>query len=141
MHGADSPNSISLSIDRSDDGHEIRIIGRTVFANYFDELGIRTLRGRFFNAVDDRVNSHVAVMTCACWRRLCFDSNIVGKRVAGNTIVGVTPPSFTGSLYGLNGDLLYPLAQLDDPASFGERDARRFSFIGRLKPGVSRRRG
>src|SRR6185369_9398995 len=48
-------------------------------------------------------------------------------------------PSFTGSLYGLNGDLLYPLAQLDDPASFEKRDARRFFLIGRLKPGVSRR--
>ena len=136
---AASPNSISLSIDRSNDGREIRIIGRPVSANYFDVLGIRPLRGRFFNAVDDRVNSHVAVMTYACWRRLGFDPNIVGKSVAGNTIVGVTPPSFTGSLYGLNGDLLYPLAQLDDPASFEKRDARRFFLIGRLKPGVSRR--
>ena len=136
---AASPNSISLSIDRTNDGREIRIIGRPVSANYFDVLGIRPLRGRFFNAVDDRVNSHVAVMTYACWRRLGFDANIVGKSVAGNTIVGVTPPSFTGSLYGLNGDLLYPLAQLDDPASFEKRDARRFFLIGRLKPGVSRR--
>ena len=136
---AASPNSISLSIDRSNEGRETRIIGRPVSANYFDVLGIRPLRGRFFNAVDDRVNSRVAVMTYACWRRLGFDPNIVGKSVAGNTIVGVTPPSFTGSLYGLNGDLLYPLAQLDDPASFGKRDARRFFLIGRLKPGVSRR--
>lgn len=136
---AASPNSISLSIDRSNEGREIRIIGRPISANYFDVLGIRPLRGRFFNATDDRVNSHVAVMTYACWRRLGFDPNIVGKNVGGNTIIGITPPSFTGSLYGLNGDLLYPLAQLDDPSSFEKRDARRFFLIGRLKPGVSHR--
>jgi predicted permease len=135
---AASPSSISLSIDRSSDGREIRIIGRPVSANYFDVLGIRPLRGRFFNAIDDRVNSHVAVMTYACWRRNGSDPDIIGKEVAGNTIIGVTPPSFTGSLYGLNGDLLYPLSQLDDPAALERRDARRFFLIGRLKPGVSR---
>src|SRR3954451_17270323 len=113
---AASPNSISLSIDRSNDGREIRVIGRPVSANYFDVLGVRPQRGRFFNAVDDRVNSHVAVITYACWRRLGSDPNIIGKDVAGNTVIGVTPASFTGSLYGLNGDVIYPLAQLDDAA-------------------------
>ncbi len=136
---AASPTSISLSIDRSNDGHEIRIIGRPVSANYFDVLGVRPLRGRFFNAVEDRINSHVAVITYACWRRIGFDPNIVGKNVAGNTVIGVAPPSFTGSLYGLNGDLLFPLAQIDDPDSFAKRDTRRFFLIGRLKPDVSRR--
>ena len=38
---AASPNSISLSIDRSNDGREVRIVGRPVSANYFDVLGIR----------------------------------------------------------------------------------------------------
>ena len=136
---AASPNSVSLSIDRSNDGREYRVIGRPISANYFDVLGVRPLRGRFFTAVDDRVNSHVAIMTYACWRRLGFDPNIIGKSVAGNTIIGVTPQSFTGSLYGLNGDVLYPLAQLDDPASLEKRDARRFFLIGRMKDGVSRR--
>ena len=137
---AASPTSISLSIDRSDGGGEVRIVSRPVSANYFDVLGIRPLRGRFFNAADDRVDSHVAVLTYAGWRRLGFDPNIVGKTLGSNTIVGVTPASFTGSLYGLNGDLLYPLAQGGDPASFLEkRDVRQFFLIGRLKSGVSRR--
>jgi putative ABC transport system permease protein len=136
---AASPHSISLSVDRSSEGLEIRIIARPVSANYFDVLGIRPLRGRFFTAGDDRENTHVAVMTYACWRRLGFDPNIVGKTVAGNNIVGVTPPSFTGSLYGLDGDVLYPLSQLDNTGDFEKREARQFFLIARLKPGVSRR--
>ena len=52
---AASPKSISLSAERTDDGREIRIIGRPVSANYFEVLGIRPVRGRFFNAADDRV--------------------------------------------------------------------------------------
>jgi hypothetical protein len=64
------------STDRSND-RELRIGGSPVSANYFDVLGIRPLRGRYLmrsmtasDAVDDRINSHVVVMSYTCWRHL-----------------------------------------------------------------------
>ena len=50
-------------------------------------------------------------MTYSCWKRLGADPKIVGKAVAGVTILGVTPKEFTGSFYGVNGDLLAPLSR------------------------------
>jgi predicted permease len=52
----------------------------------------------------------------------------------------VAPRNFTGSLYGLNGDLLIPLGESGgDTAWLEKRDVRRFFLIARLKPGVSTR--
>ena len=78
-------------------------------------------------------------MTYGCWKRLGSDPKILGKELAGNTIIGVTPKDFKGAFYGLNGDLFLTLADADNQASFGDRAARRLFLIARLKPGVSRR--
>jgi hypothetical protein len=101
-------------------------------------MAIRPHLGRFFSPDDGPANTHLAVMTYSCWKRLGSDPKIVGKLLAGNTIIGVTPKDFTGSFYGLNGDLFVLLSQTDSPASFEQRGARRLFFIARLKPGVSR---
>ena len=64
----------------------------------------------------------------------------MGKVLAGNTILGVTPKDFTGSFYGLNGDLFILLSQADNnTAWFEQRGVRRLFLTARLKPGVSRR--
>jgi putative ABC transport system permease protein len=136
---AAAPNSIGLLVDRDFEGREIKLSSRPVSHNYFAVLRVQPFLGRFFEPADDRVNSHVAVMTYSCWKRMGADPKIVGKVLGGNTIVGVTPKSFTGSFYGLNGDLLLPLSQADNPASFEKRDTRRLFLTARLKPGVSRR--
>jgi predicted permease len=137
---AAAPNSISVNVDWGADGREVKIVSRPVSENYFAVLGIRPLLGRLFAPGDDESKSKIAVMTYACWRRLGADPNIVGKVIGGNTIVGVTPKNFTGSFYGLNGDLLSSLAQFDnDPSWRTHRDARRFFLTARLKPGVDRR--
>lgn len=79
-------------------------------------------------------------MMYSCWVRLGSDRHIVGKKVAGYTVTGVAPKEFTGSLYGLNGDLITPLTLANyDRTWFAQRDARRLFLIARLKPGVSRR--
>ena len=95
---AAAPNSIDVSVDYTDDGREVKIAGRPVSENYFAVLGIRPFLGRLFAPGDDLSKSRLAVMTYACWRRLGSDRNIVGKVVAGKTIVGVTPKEFVAAI-------------------------------------------
>jgi predicted permease len=136
---AAAPDSISVNAN-SHGTHEVKVVWRPVSDNYFSVLGIRPYLGRFFLPGDDQAKQPVAVMMYSCWKRLGSDPNIAGKTVVGVTIVGVTPKEFTGSLYGLEGDLLRPLSKDSyNPEWFTQRDARRLFLIARLKPGVSRR--
>jgi macrolide transport system ATP-binding/permease protein len=135
---AAAPNSISILDDLEFEGREIKLVARPVSDNYFSVLGLRPHLGRFFSPGDARGADHVAVMTYACWKRLGSDPNIVGKVLAGNAIVGVTPKSFTGSFYGVNGDLFLLMSQADTNTAWMEdRGARRLVLLARLKPGVS----
>jgi predicted permease len=136
---AAAPNSVSVNAN-SDGTRVVKVFSRPVSDNYFAVLGIRPYLGRFFSPGDDQTKEPVAVMTYSCWKRLGADPNIVGKSVAGTTIWGVTPREFTGSFYGLNGDLLTPLSKTaNNDAWFTQRDARQLFLTARLKPGVSRR--
>jgi predicted permease len=137
---AAAPNAIGLNDDFHFEGRSVRVVSRSFSENYFAVLGIRPYLGRFFSPGADQSNTHIAVMTYSCWKRLGSDPHIVGKVLAGNTIIGVAPKEFTGTFYGLNGDLFTPLSQTDnDRAWFTQRDARRLFLVARLKPGVSRR--
>ena len=136
---AAAPNSINLNSDFDFEGRNIEVISRPVSENYFQVLGIRPHLGRFFSPSDDRRNTHVAVMTYSCWQRLGSDPHIVGKVLAKNTIVGVAPKEFTGSFFGLNGDVFTPLSRADNDQSwFTQRDVRELFLTARLKPGATR---
>jgi len=80
-------------------------------ANYFRVLGIRPAMGRFYTAEEDRVDAPAAVVVVsdAFWRRrLDADPKVVGRSIElledrygkpllrPYTIIGVTPPRFTG---------------------------------------------
>jgi predicted permease len=136
---AASPTSINVGTN-FDENREVKIVSRPVSDNYFAVMGIQPYLGRFFLPGEDNAKSQIAVMTYACWMRLGADPDIVGKKVVNNTIIGVAPKEFTGSFYGLNGDLLTPLAVADDNNSswFTQRDARRLFLIARLKPGITK---
>ena len=137
---AASPNSIGVRADLNFGGRDVRVMMRPVSENYFAVLGIRPYLGRMFASGDDQSKTNIAVMMYSCWRRLGSDRHIVGKVLAGITIIGVAPKEFTGSFFGLNGDLLTPLSQVDgDRAWFAQRDVRRLFLMARLKPGVTRR--
>src|SRR5215469_2418948 len=112
----------------------VTIAYNPVSENYFSVLGIRPFLGRLFARGDDASNAATAVMTYSCWKRLGSDPNIVGKNVGRFSIIGVTPKEFTGSLFGINGDLVVPLSRGD---TANERDARRLYLLARLRPGVS----
>jgi predicted permease len=114
-------------------------MNRPVSDNYFSVLGVRPYLGRLFSPGDDKTKD-IAVLTYTCWKRLGADPNIVGKKVVGNTIIGVTPPDFTGAFFGLNGDMFVPLGSAEkDDSWFNKRDAQPLFLIGRLKPDVTRR--
>ena len=138
---AAAPNSISLMEEQNDQHKEIKVFARPVSDNYLAVMGIRPYLGRFFSPGDDESKTAVAVMTYSCWKRLGGDPHIVGKQVAGYTILGVTPKEFTGSFYGLNGDLLASLRAQDNGNTSWrtQRDARQLFLLGRLKPGISKR--
>jgi predicted permease len=134
---AGSPNSIGVQFNMGSNG-EVKLVTRPVSDNYLSVLGIRPYFGRFFSPGDDTTKTKIAVMTYSGWKRLGSDPNIVGKTVGDHTIIGVTPQEFTGSLYGLNGDLLRPLAEDFDPSWFTNRGARRLVLLARLKPGITK---
>lgn len=113
----------------------VLVSSNPVSENYFSVLRLRPFLGRLFEPGDKNPKSPVAVMTYSCWRRLGSDRNVVGKTVGSYTIVGVTPREFTGSMFGINGDLLVPLSGNDISS---RRDQRSLYVLARLKPGVSR---
>jgi predicted permease len=137
---AAAPNSIGLNDDFNFEGRDIKVITRPVSENYFAVMRIRPYLGRLFSRGDDESKAPIAVMTWSCWKRLGSDPNIVGKVLSKRTIIGVTPKDFTGSFYGLNGDLFTTLREFESNQSWlTQRSARRLFLIARLKPGITRR--
>ena len=69
------------------------------------------------------------------------DPGALGRvvRIKGEpfTIVGVAPPSFTGTLRGYMPDLWVPLSTQQTRESLENRSARGLLGLGRLRPGVS----
>jgi putative ABC transport system permease protein len=140
--------------------------GEIASGNYFDMLGVRAAYGRVITPDDDRTpNAHpVVVISDRLWRsHFQADPQTLG-RVAylnGNpfSIIGILPPSFTGTVFANETDFWAPLvmeAQLGevgqrpieivtrctlDPAGKEVcgpgREAGDFRVLGRLKPDVS----
>ena len=133
---AAAPNSIGLNVD-FDNGREVKLATRPVSENYFAGLGIKPFLGRFFTAGENAESSDEAVMSWPCWKRLGSKPDIIGKKLAGWTIVGVAPPSFTGGFYGANGDLFGSLRHDEDRAWMADRSQGHLMLTARLKPGVT----
>jgi macrolide transport system ATP-binding/permease protein len=133
-----APNSIALNVDFADDGREVKLATRPVSENYFAVLGIRPFLGRFFTAGETAESSDEAVMSWPCWKRLGSKRDIIGKKLAGWTIVGVAPPSFTGGFYGANGDLFGSLRHDRDRAWMADRSQGHLMLTARLKAGMTR---
>ena len=111
-----------------------------VSGNYFDLLGVKPVLGRTFvrDEYGDKATTFTAVVSDRLWRHYFHgDSSILGRTVRINrqrvTIVGVAPPEFRGDVPGIamDGWVSVPLA------GEGNRDARHFRAVVRLRPGVS----
>ncbi len=138
-----SPSEPKVSID----GQIERIKGQFVSGNYFSLLGVRALIGRAFAPSDDAVigtggpDGPVAVIGYHYWqRRFAFSPEVIGKVIQFGktpvTIIGVTPPEFSGLLPGRDVDINLPM-MLADTRFLTEKSALWFYAVGRLKPGSS----
>jgi len=121
----------------SDVGNQL--LAALVSPNYFATLGLRPRAGRFFLEKEDTVGGHddVVVVSHAFWqRRFAGDPRSVGGRLVlsgrSYVVVGVAPPSFTGSSAGWAPDIFLPAFSEVDLGT--DKDAQ-LDLIGRLKPG------
>ncbi len=117
-----------------------RFWGYSVYANFFDALGVKAALGRTFQMGEDEPGrNQVVVLRHSFWqRRLGSDPNILGMTLTLNgkafTVIGVMPAGF--NLPVNDGQIWIPL-------TFDEKEKRNhkrvMSGLGLLKPGVSAR--
>lgn len=134
-------------------GAEPEIVrGAVVNGNIFSILGVDAYQGRTFLPEEDQTRgTHpVAMLSYGFWqRRFGADQEIIGKPIELNgisfTVVGITPPKFTGTEGATMPDLWVPMmmySQLypktgDGVDRLSDRGSHWLNIIGRLKPGVS----
>ena len=115
--------------------------------NFFSVLEITPQYGRFFSAGEDRSGASVAVISDRYWRnRFGADPSIVGSPITINqipfTVIGITPPEFSGISVGGGPDISLPLRALDrlkpDNKRWTEPLSTWMLVAGRLRSGVSR---
>ncbi|MES1259474.1 MAG: ABC transporter permease, partial [Gemmatimonadota bacterium] len=127
--------------------------GTTTFANlvsasYFEVLGVRPARGRFFLPDEERTpGAHpVIVLSDAFWRRrFGADPQVVGSSLLVNgaayTVVGIAPPEFTGVYPVVRTDAWVPLMMapglVRDPGALTSAGSGWLNLFGRLKDGTS----
>jgi predicted permease len=122
--------------------------GQFVSGGYYAGLGAQAILGRTISEADDQAGaSPVVVITHRYWkRRFGLDPKVIGKTINVNnvpfTIIGVTPPEFSGALQiGQSPDLSIPMA-MEPRVSPDDHNLVQpwfwwLQIMGRLKPGVS----
>jgi predicted permease len=125
--------------------------GLWVSGDYFRVLGVPAMRGRVFTPDDDlHGGGHagpVAVISQKFWKRhYSSDPDILGKTIRLNrhpfTIVGVTPPWFTGLDVDTAFDVAIPIGceplLHTDQSALAARSWWWLRILGRLAPGETR---
>ena len=141
-----SSDDLDVTIDDAESLEHPR--GRFVSGGFFSVLQVPAYLGRTFTAAEDAAPGQdpVAVISYAYWqRRFAGDRSIVGRAIRVNhapiTIIGVTPPGFTGDIVGETMDIWIPMMMA--PAIRPNRqliDNRKASWLvimGRLAPGAT----
>jgi predicted permease len=135
---------------RAEGRDAIRVFGEAVSDNYFEMLGVRARLGRVLapgpggalNTTPEVVLSH------RFWvRRLHSTPDIVGKTIwlsgVAYTVVGVTPPSFSGTYLMVPMALdvwlplgTLPLVQPGGQSALDDRTNRSLNLLGRMRADV-----
>jgi predicted permease len=90
-----------------------------VSSNYFDTLGVRLAAGRAFTIEEERPDRQipVAIVSYERWQREGLNPSFIGSLVRINatdfTIVGVTPPGFSGTMALVGPEMWLPLGMFD----------------------------
>src|SRR5690348_3701601 len=121
---------------------------RFVTGNFFSLLGVPPYAGRTFTAAEDETPGQdpVVVLSYDYWqRRFSGSASAIGSVMRVNdvalTIIGVTPPGFSGDIIGQPLDFWLPMMM--DPAIqphmnvLNDRTWSWLVMMGRLKPGVT----
>jgi predicted permease len=122
-----------------------------VSPNFFDVLGVKAYRGRFFYPDEGKKvgADPIAVLSYALWaRRFGSDPSVVGQTITLNatsyTIIGIAPPNFKGIVSLAPPDVLWVPLSMRDYVLSGQlkdlenhRRMRWISIVGRLKPNVA----
>ncbi|MGH9620392.1 MAG: ADOP family duplicated permease [Bryobacteraceae bacterium] len=148
LAGYTSAKVITLKTGRTSQ----RIFAELVTANYFQTLGLRPARGRFFLPREDSApgDHPVAVLNYGTWQtRFGGAHDIVGKSLRLDnvvfTVVGVAPPHFIGVNAIFGPDLWIPAAMAERllPVQMKNiltaRGKGVFQGVARLKPGIGRK--
>jgi predicted permease len=115
-----------------------------VSGNYFDALGIQPYLGRVIHASDEHgANSApYIVLTYAYWHsHFQGDLSVVGRVLQLNkhpfTVIGVTPPSFRGTVLIFSADFFVPIINQDQSLLNARGNRWVGELIGHLKAGVT----
>jgi len=141
-----------LELNLNTGGEPEIVRGAVVSANLFSALGVPSYAGRTFLPDEDKSQgiSPAAMLGYNFWqKRFGKDAGIIGKPIElngiGFTIIGITPPGFTGAEGVLMPDVWVPIgmySQLYPPLTketdrLNNRATHWLNIVGRLKPGVS----
>ncbi|HEV2224976.1 MAG TPA: ABC transporter permease [Candidatus Acidoferrales bacterium] len=131
------------------DGKSDSMWGGYVTGNFFGQMGIKPMLGRFILPSEGSAAGAdpVLVLSYSYWKsRFNGDPSVVGKKASVNghpvTIVGIAPPGFRGltSLMDMQGYMPLGMAvALNDapPDLFTSREDTNLALIARLRPDVS----
>jgi len=121
-----------------------------VSSNYFSTLGVTMLKGRAFRPEEEKPGAELtAIVTYSYFKKTGEDPQLLGKalRINGHpfTIVGITPPGFTGTMALVSPEILVPLGAnsvvMNDydgvVRPLAARDNHVLVLVGRFKPGVT----
>ena len=138
-----------LGVNVNIDGQADVARAQVVSGNYYAGLVVQPTHGRLIIDSDDHPTATpVAVLSDRYWqRRFNRSLDVLGKQIKLNnvvfTVVGVTPPEFTGTgQVGSSPDISVPLAH--EPGLNTDRSRMKgagqwwLRLMGRLQPGVTR---
>ncbi|MEE8586816.1 MAG: ABC transporter permease [Acidobacteriota bacterium] len=119
--------------------------GEKVSENYFQVLGREAALGRVFLPADGTQSEPVVVIGHSLWRdRFDSDPAAVGKAILmdsqGFTILGVMPPEFPATEYGLSMDFWLPISQATQSIYSGIQAEMNCRGCGNYDPPVARLR-
>ncbi len=121
--------------------------GLLVSGDYFDVLGLRPFRGRFFQKDESPDADPVVVLSHDAWqRRYGGDNSVIGSTIRINarpfTLIGIGPPRFSGPGFDHAAEFFVPVMMLGaigsgDSDVLRDRRSRAFTLLGRLADGVT----